>query len=105
MKLGDSIQFLSFLALKLFPERWKIQTQEARIIFRANNDENWGSSRRAKGPFEIKLPLKLVQGIRSQRSGIFLAFLIGNFYFHFTKHKIELIGGPVTNALYEFMNI
>ena len=31
--------------------------QEARIIFRANNDENWESSRRAKGPFEIKLPL------------------------------------------------
>ena len=34
-----------------------IQTQEARIIFRANKDENWGSSKKAKGPFEIKLPL------------------------------------------------
>ena len=36
---------------------WKIKTQEARIIFRANNDENWGSTRKVKGLFEIKLPL------------------------------------------------
>ena len=53
------IQFLSLFAPKLYPQRWKIQTQEARIIFRANNDENWGSSRKAKGSFEIKLPLFL----------------------------------------------
>ena len=45
------------MALKFYPKGWKIQTQEARIIFRANDDENWGSSRKAKGPFEIKLPL------------------------------------------------
>lgn len=44
------------MALKLYPERWKIQTQDARIIFRAKNDENWGCSRRVKGLFEIKLP-------------------------------------------------
>ena len=42
-----------------YPERWKIQIQEARITFRANNNENWGFSRKPKGSFEIKLPLPL----------------------------------------------